>query len=258
MSFSVNLKNLRIVHNLSAGQLADILGLKNKASITHFELGLSAPSYEVLIKLSNLFAVSLDWLVGRSPAPYKLEIIEQLENNLAEISKTSNINLRKNIDLIYFFYVAHFIFKTDYFEPIPHSDYANTPERLAQYHSVIRVKRNFMYSLEHRANVIYALNFWLYASKRLHNEGYDSQVICLEDALKKVFHTPDAEENDDHSITAKINQVIDALKATSSSKRAGTSFALLCYETIDVLQETIRHGTNVKLHYDIKKAAAEE
>lgn len=71
-------KYLRESHELSAGQLSLIFGHERKA-ITHIELGRTKLSQDFLIEIADFFAVSLDWLTGRTDISYVNEVIEYLE-----------------------------------------------------------------------------------------------------------------------------------------------------------------------------------
>lgn len=66
----INFKSLRYSHDISAANLANILELKSSASITNIENGKAAPSYELLERYADTFAISVDWLMGRSNAIY--------------------------------------------------------------------------------------------------------------------------------------------------------------------------------------------
>ncbi len=79
--FSNRLKCLRIAHNLSSSQLAILLNFKSKGSIGNLESGKAAPLTDSLIEMADLFAVSLDWLVGRSNLPYTDELMTEIESN---------------------------------------------------------------------------------------------------------------------------------------------------------------------------------
>ena len=62
------IKELRLSHNLTQKQLADILSI-SILSMQRFEYGTRRPSLDTLILLANYFNVSLDYLVGRSDHP---------------------------------------------------------------------------------------------------------------------------------------------------------------------------------------------
>ena len=63
--FTDRLKELRIEKNLTQKQLADMLML-SKNSICEYEKGRSEPNIDTLVKLSDIFDCSIDYLVGKS------------------------------------------------------------------------------------------------------------------------------------------------------------------------------------------------
>ena len=70
MSIGENIYRLRTKKGLSQAALGDLLGV-SRQSISKWETGASIPDLEKLIKLSEIFAVSLDELVGKAPKePY--------------------------------------------------------------------------------------------------------------------------------------------------------------------------------------------
>lgn len=63
MDFGCRLKELRKQNGLTQKQIADRIGV-TKSVISFYELKERAPSPEVLIKLSYIFHVSTDYLLG--------------------------------------------------------------------------------------------------------------------------------------------------------------------------------------------------
>lgn len=63
VDFGNRLKTLRIKKKLTQQQLADLLGL-TKSVMSAYENGLRYPAYDVLIKISRIFKVSTDFLLG--------------------------------------------------------------------------------------------------------------------------------------------------------------------------------------------------
>ncbi|MBP3854922.1 MAG: helix-turn-helix transcriptional regulator [Ruminiclostridium sp.] len=63
MDFGKILKDLRKKNNLTQQQLANRIGV-TKSVVSFYELRERAPSPEVLIKLSYIFHVSTDYLLG--------------------------------------------------------------------------------------------------------------------------------------------------------------------------------------------------
>lgn len=59
-----NIKALRKMHGMTQGDLALLLGGK-KSLVSNYENGYSTPDIYTLIKLADVFDVSLDELVGR-------------------------------------------------------------------------------------------------------------------------------------------------------------------------------------------------
>lgn len=65
VEFSERLRALRKQKNLTQKQLAAMIGVKNSI-ISFYEVGDRFPSPEILIKLSRVFGVSTDYLLGLS------------------------------------------------------------------------------------------------------------------------------------------------------------------------------------------------
>lgn len=63
VNFGERLKKLRIDNKMTQTQVADRVGVATSA-ISSYESGVRLPSYNVLIKLSRLFHVSTDFLLG--------------------------------------------------------------------------------------------------------------------------------------------------------------------------------------------------
>ena len=80
--FSKKLSSLRSSHNLTFSDLALMLNQNNTAVIKKWVAQKNWPSMEVMILLSRLFGVSIDWLLDNSDSPYYEELISSLENEL--------------------------------------------------------------------------------------------------------------------------------------------------------------------------------
>ena len=63
VDFGNNLKNLRHKYKMTQKELADKIGV-TKSVVSYYELQERAPSPEVLIKLSRIFHVTTDYLLG--------------------------------------------------------------------------------------------------------------------------------------------------------------------------------------------------
>ena len=66
-NFGNRLKTLRQQNNLTQSQLSRKLGL-TKSVISAYETGIRLPSYDVLIHISKIFNVSIDYLLGQEHA----------------------------------------------------------------------------------------------------------------------------------------------------------------------------------------------
>ena len=62
--FGKRLREVRKSKKLTQIELANMLGISQK-SYSHWENNKTFPSFENLVKLADLFEVSLDWLFGR-------------------------------------------------------------------------------------------------------------------------------------------------------------------------------------------------
>ena len=63
VDFGSNLKELRLKYKMTQKELADKIGV-TKSVISYYELQERSPSPEVLIKLSGIFHVTTDYLLG--------------------------------------------------------------------------------------------------------------------------------------------------------------------------------------------------
>lgn len=100
-SFAEKLKFLRKVYGLSAADLAYILSLKSRTSVSNMEAGRALPSYELLAAVSNLFAGKMDWLAGRTDEAYDEVIISKLEKQLLDIKIAENTLFMDIVPQIY-------------------------------------------------------------------------------------------------------------------------------------------------------------
>lgn len=63
VDFGNTLKTLRLKENYTQAQLSQKLGL-TKSVISAYETGLRLPSYDILIRIAEIFHVSTDYLLG--------------------------------------------------------------------------------------------------------------------------------------------------------------------------------------------------
>lgn len=62
--FSTRLKDLRIEHNLTQQQLADILKV-DRTTVMKWETNACETNFDMLVKIADYFDVSCDYLLGR-------------------------------------------------------------------------------------------------------------------------------------------------------------------------------------------------
>ena len=62
--FSEQISALRVENNLTRSQLAEKLGVSVRL-ISYWENGKRECDFDMLIKIANLFSVSIDYLLGR-------------------------------------------------------------------------------------------------------------------------------------------------------------------------------------------------
>lgn len=94
-NFPEKLKKLRLSNNLTQSQLAEILET-TKQAISAYESGKIAPSLNSLIKLSENFNISLDYLVFDDESQSKLINLNSINIKLELLS------IRNKIDSILF------------------------------------------------------------------------------------------------------------------------------------------------------------
>lgn len=62
--FSTRLRELRLNKGLRQEQVANLIGV-NKSAISTYENDTRQPSFEILVRLANLYRVSTDYLLGQ-------------------------------------------------------------------------------------------------------------------------------------------------------------------------------------------------
>lgn len=65
LDLSIRLRELRANKHLRQEQVAKMIGV-TKSTISAYENDLRQPSFEILLKLANLYCVSTDYLLGRT------------------------------------------------------------------------------------------------------------------------------------------------------------------------------------------------
>ncbi|MGN0617848.1 MAG: helix-turn-helix domain-containing protein [Ruminiclostridium sp.] len=94
--FGKKLKELREKNGLTQQQLADRIWV-TKSTISNYELGERNPSPEILIKLSNVFHISVDSLLGIEKESPVLSIEGLTDEDIELLEKTIELLRRKNM-----------------------------------------------------------------------------------------------------------------------------------------------------------------
>jgi len=126
--FKTRLNILKVSHEINNSNLAVLLDFKSGNSVMQMETGQMYPSVDALLRIVSLFAVSIDWLFGRTDEIYKEEIIEGLEKVLFAV------------------------------EMIPGVAFKEVDQQSRKYSNDI-VYRRKEFSLAERANVVYLLQY---------------------------------------------------------------------------------------------------
>lgn len=84
------IKSLRQSHDMTQEQLADSLNV-SRQSITGYENDGVEPSLSVLVKIADIFNVSLDYLLARTEEKYNLNLLDQdTKDFLRKVIELSN------------------------------------------------------------------------------------------------------------------------------------------------------------------------
>lgn len=151
--FSERFLLLKQAYHLSYTDFAEMLGVKSKNTVNDWVRSQKGfPNETMLVLISNIFAVSLDWLLGRIERPYNEILLDELEEEYA----------------------------------IPIFKEGRMPESVPYFDD--RTRRNY-YSYGQRANLIFAavssfhkMIFKIYTLKQI-EEG-NTELKSMEDFLK--------------------------------------------------------------------------
>ena len=80
MKFSSDfIKLTRKIHGIAQSELAILCDMSSKGTVANYEIGISTPSTEAYEALANVFAVSFDFIRGRTLMPYSPDSITAAE-----------------------------------------------------------------------------------------------------------------------------------------------------------------------------------
>lgn len=92
--FSMRLRELRQHANLRQEQVAKLIEV-NKSAISTYENGSRQPSFDILVRLANLYRVSTDYLLGRTNT-YSIDLSELTEEEKMLVSELVTSMSKKN------------------------------------------------------------------------------------------------------------------------------------------------------------------
>jgi len=95
VDFGKTLKTLRQKAGLTQKQLAERLWL-SKATVSYYEQSIRYPSPEVLIKISKVFHVSTDYLLGMEDKKQVLDVTDLTDEDIRFLEDTIVLLRRKN------------------------------------------------------------------------------------------------------------------------------------------------------------------
>lgn len=98
IDFGTTLKELRQSAGLTQKQLAEKLWL-SKATVSYYEQSLRYPSPEILVKLSNVFHVSTDYLLGIEDKKQTLDVTGLPNEDIKFLEDAVSLLRKKNQDL---------------------------------------------------------------------------------------------------------------------------------------------------------------
>lgn len=98
VDFGTTLKELRQSAGLTQKQLAEKLWL-SKATVSYYEQSLRYPSPEILVKLSNVFHVSTDYLLGIEDKKQTLDVTGLPNEDIKFLEDAVSLLRKKNQDL---------------------------------------------------------------------------------------------------------------------------------------------------------------
>ena len=92
-----HIRELRIQRGLTQVDLANRLGV-SKSVVSSYENGVHLPPYDILIRLSALFGVSCDYLLGVADTPYiatdgltprQIQSLQAIADELRQLNRTA-------------------------------------------------------------------------------------------------------------------------------------------------------------------------
>lgn len=93
--FGKKLKELRKEAGLTQKQLADRLWLK-KSTVSYYEQSVHYPSPEIIVKLSSIFHVTTDYLLGIEEKKQTIDVTDLTDEDIELLENAVKLLRRKN------------------------------------------------------------------------------------------------------------------------------------------------------------------
>ena len=93
--FGKKLKELRKEAGLTQKQLADRLWLK-KSTVSYYEQSVYYPSPEIMVKLSNIFHVTTDYLLGIEEKKQTIDVTDLTDEDIEFLENAVKLLRKKN------------------------------------------------------------------------------------------------------------------------------------------------------------------
>ena len=93
------MKNLRLLRNqkdLSQQKLADILHISQQ-SVYKYEKGITTPDFQTLMRMADFFDTSIDYLIGYTDIPHKMNPDEE---DLIQKYRSAPASFRKAVQMV--------------------------------------------------------------------------------------------------------------------------------------------------------------
>ena len=96
-AFGERIAMLRIAKGLSQNQLSQMLGVK-RSVVSYYESGDRLPSFDVLIEMSRVFNVSIDYLLKGKGSERIITVSDLDENSINVVMSVVNALRAKQVD----------------------------------------------------------------------------------------------------------------------------------------------------------------
>lgn len=114
MLISERLKTLRVQNGLTQSQLGDAIGV-TKVSVSGYESGKRVPDLNTLVRIADIFEVTVDFLLGREEKVNLDDLLKEErppyiffgQNKLEEITIEEAQRLREELEMYRLYQIKH-------------------------------------------------------------------------------------------------------------------------------------------------------